>query len=241
MTYSQNTSVNKVLTENATNEKSELGFGTSFCMFNVLEHRLTGVLVTIYSTYRVADCNSSEYEKLTAVSIAKQLQTFMKPSEIVKSGTHTLVMSRDLSPLNYPYISIGKFSFRKAGEISVNYLRYLYQYITDVRIRDGYVGLNFYPLKASGDVFYLYDPGLMVYELQSPDHKTYTMTSFTNLIDPTLSIASLKNLGSSLVLPQGWTFSTRFLDKPIRVQSRANLQQIEYVIDNFGNYYVRTQ
>ena len=241
MAYSQTTPVNKVVTENAIYEKSELGFGSSFCVFNVLEHKLTGVQATIFSTYRVSDCNSSEYEKLTAVSIAKQLQTFMKPAEIIKSGTHTLVMSRDLSPLNYPYISIGKFRFRKAGEYSVNYLRYLYQYISDARFREGYIGFEFSPLKVSGDIFYLYDPGLTVYELTSPERKTYTMTTFTDLLNPSLSIENLKDLGSSLVLPQGWAFSSRVLDKPISIQSRTKLQQIEYVVDNFGNFYVQTQ
>jgi len=239
--HSQNTTVNKAANEITISDKSGVGFGASFCVFNVIEHKLTGVQVTVFSTFRVADCNSSEYEKLTAVSIATQLQTFMNPAEIVKSGTHTLVMSKDLSPLNFPYINIGKFSFRKTSEISVNYFRYIYKYITDPNFRKGFIGLNFSPLKASGDVFYLYDPGLTVYELQSPDHKTYTMTTFTDLIDPTLSIEKLKNLEPSLLLPPGWTYSSRVLDKPIRIQNRAKLQETEYVLDNLGNFYVQTQ
>ena len=240
MAYSQNAPVNKATNENTISDKSGAGFGASFCIFNVIEYKLTGVQVTVFSTFRVADCNGSEYEKLTAVSIATQLQTFMKPAEIVKSGTHTLVTSKDLSPLNYPYINIGKFSFRKASEISVNYLRYLYLYIADANFRKGYIGLNFSPLKASGDVFYLYDLGLTVYELQSPEHKTYTMITFTDLIDPTLNIEKLKNLEPSLLLPPGWTYSTRVLDKPIRIQNRSKLQETEYIFDNLGNFYVQT-
>jgi hypothetical protein len=239
--YCQNLPVSRVVIEKAVDENSVGGFGATFCMFNAVEYKPTGLLVTIYSTYRVADCNSSEYEKLTAVSIARQLQTFMKPSEIVKSGTHTIVMSKDLSPLNYPYISIGKFSFSRAGEISVGYLRILYLHITDARFREGYIGFNFNPLRVSGDIFYLYDPGLTVYELISPDRKTYTMTTFTNLINPDLNIENLKDLGSSLLLPKGWTFSSRILDKPIRVQSRLGSQQIEHIFDNLGNIYVQTQ
>ena len=138
-------------------------------------------------------------------------------------------------------INIGKFKFRKAGEISVGYFRFLYSYITDARFREGYIGLNFNPIAVSGDVFYLYDPGLTVYELTSPERKTYTMTTFTNLINPNLNIENLKDLGSSLLLPKGWTFSSRILDRPIRVQSRMELQQIEHIFDNLGNIYVQTQ
>lgn len=238
---SQNTSSSSLAIEKSVSEKSESSFGTSFCMFNVLEYKLTGIKAVIFSTDRVSDCKDFEFEKLTSASISAQLQTFMSPSEILKSGSHTLVASRDLSPLSEPYIEIGKFRFRKTGELFINYLQHFYTYITNPSYRKGAVGLTFTPLKVTANIFLLYDPGIRVYELKSPDGKTFTMATFTNYLNPAMNVEGLKDLGPSLEFPPGWTFSSRVLDKQISVRSRTTFDQTEYVFDNFGNFYIRTQ
>lgn len=227
--------------EKSVSEKSESSFGTSFCMFNVLEYKLTGIKAVIFSTDRVSECKELEFEKLTAASISAQLQTFMKPSEILKSGSHTLVASRDLSPLSEPFIEIGRFRFRKTGEVFINYLQHFYTYLTNPSYRKGAVGLTFTPLKVTADIFLLYDPGIRVYELKSSDGKTFTMATFTNYLNPALNVEGLKDLGSSLEYPSGWTFSSRVLERQISVRSRSTFNQTEYVFDNFGNFYIRTQ
>ena len=238
---SQNAPSSSLAIEKSVSEKSDLGFEPSFCIFNVIEKKLTGIKLTIFSTDHRADCRDSEYEKLTAVSISAQLQTFMKPAEIVKSGVHTPVMSKDLTPLNEPYIEIGRLKFRKTGELTVSYFAYFYRYLTDPRYRKGFVGLTFTPLKVSGVVYFLYNPGHRVYQLKSPDGRTYTMTTFSNLINSSLTLDGLMNLAPSLELPSGWTFSTQVLDKQISIRSRVSLDEAEYVLDNMGNFYVRTQ
>jgi len=238
---SQNTTSSNLAIEKSVSKKSESSFGTSFCIFNALEYKLTGVKATIFSTDRVSECKDIEFEKLTEASISVQLQTFMRPAEIVKSGSHTLVVSKDLSPISKPYIEIGKFQFRKTGEIFINYLQHLYTYITDSKYRKGYASLTFTPIKVTADVFLLYDPGIRIYELQSNDGKTFTMTTFTNFLNPSLNVDGLKDLGPSLEFPPGWTFSSRILDRQISVRSRTTFNEVEYVLDNFGNFYIRTQ
>jgi hypothetical protein len=238
---SQNTSSSSLEIEKSVSEKSALGSAPSFCIFNVIEKKLTGIKVSIFSTDRLTGCEESEYHKLTAISISTQLQTFMKPAEIVKSGVHTPVMSKDLSPVNEPYIEIGKFRFRKTGELSVSYFTFFYHYLTDPRYRKGFTGLMFTPLKVSGVTFFIYNPGLRVYQLKSPDGKTFTMTTFSNLINASLTLDGLINLAPSLELPSGWTFSTQVLDKQISIRSRVSLDETEFVLDNFGNFYARTQ
>ncbi len=227
--------------EKPVTEKSELASIKTFCIFNVFEYKLTGIKATIFTTDRVSKCNEFEFEQLTAASISAQLQTFMKPAEVFKTGTHTIVASKDMSPLSHPYIEIGKLRFRKNGEIFVNYLQHFYTYFTNPNYRKGAVSLTYTPLKVTVDVFMVYDPGHRVYELQSSDGKAFTMVTFTNFFSPALNIDGLKDLGPSLELPAGWTFSSRVLDKQISIRSRATFNQMEYVLDNFGNIYIRTQ
>lgn len=238
---SQNMPSSKLAIEKSISEKPALGITSSFCIFNVVEKKLTGIKVSIFSTDGLADCDESIYEKLTAASISAQLQTFMKPAEIIKSGVHTSVMSKNLTPLNEPYIEIGKLKFRKTGEISVSYFTYFYRYLTDSRYRKGFTVSIFTPLKVNRVVFFLYNPGLRVYQLNSPDDKTYTMATFSNLMDSSLTVDGLINLGPSLELPSGWTFSSQVLDKQISIRSRVSLDEAEFVVDNFGNFYVRTR
>lgn len=238
---SQNTLNSTLAIEKSASEKSASGSASSFCIFNVIEKKLTGIKLSIFSTSRLTGCEESEYQKLTAISISTQLQTFMKPAEIVKSGVHTPVMSKDLSPVNEPYIEIGKFKFRKTGELSIGYLTYFYRYLTDPRYRKGFTGLMFTPLKVTGVTFFIYNPGLRVYQLQSPDGKIFTMSTFSNLINSSLTVDGLINLAPSLELPSGWTYSTQVLDKQISIRSRVSLDETEFVLDNFGNFYVRTQ
>jgi hypothetical protein len=239
--HSQNTPSSNLAIEKSVSEKSGPGFDPFFCTFNVVEKKLTGVKISIFSTDRRADCKESEYEKLTAVSISTQLQTFMKPSQIIKTGAHTPVMSKDLSPLNEPYIEIGQLKFRKTGELSISYFTFIYRYLTDPRFRNGFIDLSFSPIKVTSVVYFLYNPGVRVYQLKSPDSRTYTMTTFTNLINSSLTLDGLMNLAPSLELPSGWTFSTQVLDKQTSIRTSVSFDETEYVRDNFGNIYVLTQ
>lgn len=239
--HSQNTPSRNLAIEKSVSEKSDLGLGPFFCSFNVVEKKLTGIKISIFSTDRGTDCRESEYEKLTAVSISTQLQTFMKPSQIIKAGTHTPVMSADLSPLNVPYIEIGQLKFRKTAELSISYFTFFYRYLTDSRFQNGLIDLIFVPIKVTSVVYFLYNPGVRVYQLKSPDGRTYTMTTFTNLINSSLTLDGLINLAPSLELPPGWTFSTQVLDKQISIRTSVAFDETEYVRDNFGNFYVRTQ
>jgi hypothetical protein len=239
--HSQNMPSSNLAIEKLISEKSGPDFDPFFCSFNVVERKLTGIKISIFSTDRRAGCRESDYEKLTAVSISTQLQTFMKPFQIIKSGTHSPVMSKDLSPSNEPYIEIGQLKFRKTGELSISYFTFFYRYLTDSRFQNGSIDLIFVPIKVTSVVYFIYNPGLRVYQLNSPDGKTYTMTTFSNLINSSLTLDGLINLAPSLELPPGWTFSTQVLDKQISIRTSVSFDETEYIRDNFGNFYVRTQ
>jgi hypothetical protein len=208
----------------------------------VIEYKLTGVKITTFSTIdREGGCNVTEFSKNTAASIAAQVQTFMKPRLIRKSGVHTLVMSKDLTPAMNPYVEIGANQFRNDSTINIDYLSYFYHYFTESKYRNGFINESFTPLKASAEIFFLYNPGLSVYELQSPAGKIFTMISFTNHINPNLNLDNLKELKDLLNLPSGWSFTSRVLEKELTVTATAPMDKVEYIFDNFGNYYIRTQ
>ncbi|MEM7534597.1 MAG: hypothetical protein AAF639_20620 [Chloroflexota bacterium] len=81
---------------------------------------------------------------------------------------------------------------------------------------------------------FLYKAGNMVYELTSPEGEVYRMQSYTQIIDPTLTIDDLETLGERLDLPAGWRYQARVLTE----DSLLTADGLAFVInDNLGNSY----
>src|SRR5262249_17709376 len=71
------------------------------------------------------------------------------------------------------------------------------------------------------------DAGEPVYELISPSGEAYLMQSYSEIVDPSLRMADLQNLGSRLKLPRGWIFRTRILaaSLPVIATGEARIVQ----------------
>ena len=82
---------------------------------------------------------------------------------------------------------------------------------------------------------FVYDAGQRIYELRSPDGRTFVMQTYSVQIDPTLTEAGLTDLGSRLALPEGWVYSSRVLDAPLRVETTSTAADV--LQDELGNSY----
>ena len=60
---------------------------------------------------------------------------------------------------------------------------------------------------------WVYSTGNEVYELTSPTGAVYVMQSYSGIVDSELTIGDLADLGTRLDLPEGWAFSSRFLEE----------------------------
>lgn len=80
-----------------------------------------------------------------------------------------------------------------------------------------------------GAVFF-FDAGSEVHELVNPDGVAYIMQAYCVAVDPALNASNLKDVGSRLKMPEGWSFRTRILDEEIVVDTsgtRATVLQDE--------------
>src|SRR5262245_6287453 len=68
-----------------------------------------------------------------------------------------------------------------------------------------------------------------VYELVGPDGSVYVMQAYSQIVDPALTLGALRNLGSRLQLPAGWSYRTRKLrhDLSLRTAGDATIVQDE--------------
>lgn len=83
---------------------------------------------------------------------------------------------------------------------------------------------------------FVYRAGSAVYELTSPAGEVYIMQSYSQIVNPALSMKDLPVLSEQLKLPAGWTYRSRVLDQDLSLLVNG----IAYVLqDNLLNSYQR--
>jgi hypothetical protein len=80
-----------------------------------------------------------------------------------------------------------------------------------------------------------FDVGEEVYELHDPALRRWVMQTWSQVVDPNLSRADLPRLGERLDLPDGWTYQTRTLTSPLRIDTTTHAAQV--LQDDLTNSY----
>lgn len=87
----------------------------------------------------------------------------------------------------------------------------------------------------SRNTVFVYDAGREVYELVDPDGRRWVMQTWSQTVDPNLSLADLPGLAGRLTLPAGWTYQPRVLTSPLRVDTITRDAQV--LQDDLANSY----
>jgi hypothetical protein len=82
---------------------------------------------------------------------------------------------------------------------------------------------------------FTYDAGEEIYELQDPAFRRWVMQTWSQIVDPALSRADLPHLGERLSLPTGWTYQSRVLTDPLRVDTTTHAALV--LQDDLKNSY----
>lgn len=79
--------------------------------------------------------------------------------------------------------------------------------------------------------------GRQVFRLHDPDGATFVMQAYCLSVAPDQTLATLGSLGERLALPDGWSFSTRTLDRDLDMLSTDGIATV--VQDELENTYQR--
>jgi hypothetical protein len=82
---------------------------------------------------------------------------------------------------------------------------------------------------------FTFDAGEEVYELHDPAFRRWVMQTWSQIVDPNLSRADLPKLGERLNLPDGWTYQSRVLESPLRIDTTTHAAQV--LQDDLANSY----
>ena len=82
---------------------------------------------------------------------------------------------------------------------------------------------------------FVFGAGRPVFELLDPQGQRWVMQSWSQTVDPTLSLADLPALGARLQLPDGWSYRTSTLTSPLRIDTTTEAAHVTQ--DDLGNTY----
>ncbi len=80
-----------------------------------------------------------------------------------------------------------------------------------------------------------FEAGEEVYELCDPALRRWVMQTWSQMVDPNLSRSDLPGLGERLDLPNGWTYQSRTLTSPLRIDTTTHAAQV--LQDDLTNSY----
>ena len=87
------------------------------------------------------------------------------------------------------------------------------------------------------DTEWFYRKGKKVYLLRAPEGKVWVLQVYSHEVDKNLSMQNMDQIGEALVLPEGWTFEVKVLEKDLSIEPRR-ADGVAYILrDNLANTY----
>jgi hypothetical protein len=73
---------------------------------------------------------------------------------------------------------------------------------------------------------FVYDAGQPVFELFDPQGRRWVMQTYSQIVDPTLTLDDLPGLAARLALPEGWSYRSRTLDAELRIDTSTTIAHV---------------
>ena len=178
---------------------------------------LTHLAATVYNTLGLNDCPQDLWAQLDAEAI----QRAHRAHRAILNGPRYFLMDEIASAdMTDEIVSFGGLQMRRAATLPIH-------------LRDG-LGQPYRERVVNRTTTYRWSKGREVYELVAPDGAAYVMQSYALMVDPGLTEAALRSLGSRLGLPPGWSYRARTLERDLILQVAGQAHLIQ---DDLGNSY----
>ena len=89
--------------------------------------------------------------------------------------------------------------------------------------------------KVDRKAVFTFDAGRPVFELVDPDGQRWVMQTWSQVVDPNLTLDDLAGLATRLIPPPGWRYETRTLAEPLTVDTTATVAHV--LQDELTNSY----
>lgn len=161
----------------------------------------TGPEATVYNTFPLNDCPAELWDNLDPQAIAAD------------NGAVAALLN---GPRYWLMSSIGKRDRETLERKSFGGIEMIRQATVKLAsMNPSPYGLNRVDRKA----VFTFDAGREIYELVDPDGRRWVMQTWSQTVDPALSLSDLPGLASRLSLPDGWTYQPRTPTSSLRVDT----------------------
>jgi hypothetical protein len=197
--------------------------GVRYCEVLLLGREGPDFVARVWNTMGHSDCPSNEWEALDAAAIAAE---HSMPLALLNGPRYwTLDAIESEMQLTAPVEMFGALEMFLAATVNLG---------PELPAQSPYT-----ERPVARETVFRFWAGSEIHVLTDPDGTEYVMQSFSQQIDPTLSIDQLPGLGGRLALPEGWTFSTEVLTEDRELLSRNAVATV--VQDDLQNTYQRDE
>jgi hypothetical protein len=180
------------------------------------------VRAEVWTTFTLNDCPAEQWDPIVVDELAKQRGATFG----LKNGPRYWLIDELLRAPVVEDIEFGRFE-------ALDMVR-----VASVRIDVASIASREYrESKVDRRTLFTWKAGRRVYELVDPEGGTYVMQAYSQIVDPSLREADLGDLGSRLLLPEGWRYGSRILDADLLVDTRT--VEARVLQDELQNSYCR--
>jgi hypothetical protein len=195
-------------------------YGEIFLITNQ-EGQLTA---TVYNTTRLNDCPPALWRSLDPQELAKEFGV----AAVVLNGPRFWTMDQIEARATGEVLSFGGLDARRVAQLPIP---------ADLDLAGGSGGRYYRDITIRRETEWIFAAGLPVYELLTPDGKTYVMQAYSHIVDDSLTGDSLPGLGDRLRLPDGWRYQARTPDRELTLRTVAGEAHI--LQDELQNTYMQ--
>ena len=177
----------------------------------------TGPEATVYNTFPLNDCPAELWAKLDAQAIAAEHGA----AAALLNGARYWLMSRIEKDggTETPRETFGGIEMLQQATVSLS------------SMNPGPYSVNEVDRKA----VFVYDSGTTVFELVDPDGRRWVIQTYSQTVDPGLTLDDLTALGDRLNLPDGWSYRAQTLEQSLRVDTSTRKASV--LQDDLANSY----
>ena len=194
-----------------------------YCEFLVLTGEVPSAKVKVFNTIGLNECPQHKWDSIDAAELAQELGA----KAVIKNGPRNFLMDAATGDPG-PVKSFDGLKMRKVATIAIHSNEELVSQVYAERT-------------ITRDNTWTWKEGRRVFELLAPDGSDYVMQSYSQIVDPDLSIGQLKNLGKRLELPQGWEYRSRVLKKDLTLKARGSATIVQDDLTNTYQLVSRTK
>lgn len=177
----------------------------------------TGPHATVYNTYPLNDCPAELWSALDAQAIAAEHGA----AAALLNGPRYWLMSHIEKPggTEQERETFGGLEMLRQATVALSSMNPAPYSVNEVDRK----------------AVFVYDAGTPVFELVDADGRHWVMQTYSQTVDPELTLDDLPALGARLHPPEGWRYLTRILDRPLRVETSCRTANV--LQDDLANSY----